>query len=237
MVLYSDSAVVLRTWKLGEADRIISLYGAQSGKIRAVAKGVRKTHTKFGARLEPISYVNIQCWKGRDLDIITQVDSIELFPKIKGDFERIRKGLAMVEVIEELVGDTDADFEIFRLLVRGLYRLETEDSPFLLSGFLWRLLQVQGLTPELDICIECGASAEFDSFSRSGGGVVCSGHGNSRSISSDALTVLRWMTSGELSRALGLADSSVRIEVEALVVVLVEAMLDRKVNALHLGSY
>ena len=74
MTLYSEHAVVLRTWKLGEADRIVSMFGARSGKIRAVAKGVRKTKTKFGARLEPISYVNVQCWKGRELDIVTQVE-------------------------------------------------------------------------------------------------------------------------------------------------------------------
>ena len=228
---------MLRTWKLGEADRIISLYGLQSGKIRAVAKGVRKTKTKFGGRLEPMSYVSIQCWKGKDLDIITQAVSIELFPAIKSDLERIRKGLAMVEVIEELVGDTDADFDLFKLLVRGLYRLEASDSPYLLSGFLWKLLQTQGVAPELDVCVECGKSDDLVAFARSGNGVVCSSHLNSVPISNQALSILHLMSEGELATALSLEDSSMRIEIEGFVVMLVEAMLDHKVKALHLGSY
>ncbi|EQD34525.1 Recombination protein O, RecO, partial [mine drainage metagenome] len=104
MPLYNDQAVVLRNWKLGEADKIISLYGVEHGKIRAVAKGVRKTKTKFGARLEPISYLKIQCWEGSsELHIVSQVESIELFPRIKSDLELLRKGLAIVEVIEELI--------------------------------------------------------------------------------------------------------------------------------------
>ncbi len=237
MVLYNDSAVVLRTWKLGEADRIISLYGAQSGKIRAVAKGIRKTKTKFGARLEPISYVSVQCWKGKELDIITQVESIELFPVLKRDLERIRKGFAMVEVVEELVGETGADFDIFKLLIRALYRLEACDSPFLLSGYLWKLLQTQGVVPELDTCVECGSQENLSAFARSGNGVVCSKHTNVTQISSDALRVFHLMSEGELSAALSLPDSELRLEVEAITVSLVETMLDHKVKALHLGGY
>ncbi len=238
MTLYSEHAVVLRTWKLGEADRIISMYGAQSGKIRAVAKGVRKTRTKFGARLEPISYVNVQCWKGRELDIVTQVDSVELFPGIKSDLERLRKGLGIVEVIEELVGDSLADFEIFRLLVKVLHRLEQGDSHYLLSGFLWRLLQVQGLAPQLGNCVECGEEGKgLTRFSASGSGLVCASHGDSVAISRDAVSVIAWMCDGELSRALALGDSPVRLEVEALAVSQIEALLNHKVKALHLGGY
>ncbi len=238
MALYSEHAVVLRTWKLGEADRIVSMYGAQSGKIRAVAKGVRKTRSKFGARLEPISYIDVQCWKGRDLDIVTQVESIELFPAIKSDLERLRKGLGIVEVIEELVGDSSGDFEIFRLLVRVLRRLEQGDSHYLLSGFLWRLLQVEGLAPQLESCVECGEDGEgLTQFSTSGSGLVCRAHGNSVPISRDAVKVIAWMCEGELNRALSLGDSVVRVEVEALAVAQIESQLNHKVKALHLPSY
>ena len=238
MALYSEHAVVLRTWKLGEADRIISMYGAKSGKIRAVAKGIRKTKTKFGGRLEPISYVNVQCWKGRDLDIVTQVESIDLFGSIKNDLERLRKGLGIVEVIEELVGDAGPDMEIFRLLVRVLRRLEEDDSHYLLSGFLWRLLQVEGLSPQMDSCAECGKDAgELSYFSSSGSGLVCRAHEDSTYISREAITVIGWICNGELNRALALGDSQVRQEVESLAVAQIESLLNHKVKALHLGSY
>ncbi|MDA8396641.1 MAG: DNA repair protein RecO [Actinomycetota bacterium] len=238
MTLYSEHVVVLRTWKLGEADRIVSMFGARSGKIRAVAKGVRKTKTKFGARLEPISYVNVQCWKGRELDIVTQAESIELFPGIKRDLERLRKGLAMVEVIEELAAEGGADFEIFRLLVRALKRLEEGDSPYLLSGYLWRLLQVEGMAPQLTECAECGKEGEgLQVFSAAAGGMVCAEHGGGVPISSEAVSVIGWMCEGELGRALSLPDSGLRHEVEGLAVSQIEGLLNRKVRALHLGAF
>ncbi|MDA8102293.1 MAG: DNA repair protein RecO [Nitrospiraceae bacterium] len=238
MTLYSEHAIVLRTWKLGEADRIISMFGARSGKIRAVAKGVRKTRTKFGARLEPISYVNVQCWKGRELDIVTQVESIELFPAIKGDLDRLRKGLAMVEVIEELVAEGGADFEIFRLLARALKRLEEGDSPYLLAGFLWRLLQVEGMAPQLAECAECGKDGDgLSVFSATAGGLVCAEHGGGVPISDAAISAIGWMCEGELGRVLGFPDSPLRHEVEDLGVAQIEGLLNHKVRALHLGAF
>ena len=75
--LYRDEGVVLRTIKLGEADRIVTIFTQGHGKIRAVAKGIRKTTSKFGARLEPTTRVALQCYKGRDLDIVTQAETLE----------------------------------------------------------------------------------------------------------------------------------------------------------------
>ncbi|CAG4928816.1 MULTISPECIES: DNA repair protein RecO [Acidithrix] len=238
MPLYNDQAVVLRNWKLGEADKIISLYGVEHGKIRAVAKGVRKTKTKFGARLEPISYLKIQCWEGSsELHIVSQVESIELFPRIKSDLELLRKGLAIVEVIEELIGDSTGDIEIFKLLVRALDTLERRDSPYLLSGFLWRLLQVEGVSPELSCCVECGEPEGLEFFSNSGSGLVCSSHGSAKRISKGAIEVISYISQGEVARALALGDSPVRLEVEELAISQVENLISHKVKALHLGSY
>ena len=89
MALYRDHAVVLRTWKLGEADRIVSLHTHDHGKVRGVAKGVRRTKSKFGARLEPLSHVTIQLYRGKgDLDTITQVETVDRFVSLRSDPDR-----------------------------------------------------------------------------------------------------------------------------------------------------
>ncbi|MEC7404839.1 MAG: DNA repair protein RecO, partial [Actinomycetota bacterium] len=92
MALYRDHAVVLRTWKLGEADRIVSLHTHDHGKVRGVAKGVRRTKSKFGARLEPLSHVTIQLYRGKgDLDTITQVETVDRFVSLRSDPDRFAR--------------------------------------------------------------------------------------------------------------------------------------------------
>ena len=98
MSLYRDEAVVLRAWKLGEADRIISMHTLDNGKVRGVAKGVRRTRSKFGSRLEPLSHVSIQLYRGRgDLDTITQVETIDRFLSLRTDPDRFARAEAMLE--------------------------------------------------------------------------------------------------------------------------------------------
>ena len=90
--LYRDTGVVLRTYKLGEADRIIVIYTRGRGKVRAVAKGVRKTRSKFGARLEPTSHVNLQMYAGKgELDTVTQVEMVEAFTAIRASLSRLER--------------------------------------------------------------------------------------------------------------------------------------------------
>ena len=96
MSLYRDRGVVLRTYKLGEADRIVVLFTRDRGKVRAVAKGVRKTSSRFGSRLEPMSHVSLQLYEGRDLDTITQAESLEHFRELRDDLDRITRGLRTV---------------------------------------------------------------------------------------------------------------------------------------------
>ena len=93
--LYRDQGVVLRSIKLGEADRIVTLLTQGHGKVRAVAKGVRKTKSKFGSRLEPMSHVAVQFYEVRELDIVTQVDSVDHFRPIRDELDRIAHGLSM----------------------------------------------------------------------------------------------------------------------------------------------
>ncbi|HEY0807443.1 MAG TPA: DNA repair protein RecO, partial [Pseudonocardiaceae bacterium] len=103
MKLYRDTGVVLRVHKLGEADRIVTLITQRHGKVRAVAKGVRRTRSRFGARLEPFGHVDVQFYTGRSLDIVTQVETLDAFGiGLVGDYPRYTAGCAVLETADRL---------------------------------------------------------------------------------------------------------------------------------------
>lgn len=178
MNLYRDEAVVLRTYKLGEADRIVSFLTRDSGRVRAVAKGVRRTTSKFGSRLEPFMHVDIQLARGRSLDIVTQVETISAFSReIGGDYRRYTAGTAMLETAERLVAEErEPAVQQYLLLVAGLRALATgaHDAPLVLDAFLLRSLAVAGYAPSFGDCARCGAAGPHRSFSPAAGGMLCS---------------------------------------------------------------
>ena len=171
-MLYKDEAVVLRTMRLGEADRIVTFAGRAQGKIRAVAKGVRKTKSRFGGRLEPFTQVSLVLWRGRsDLDIVTQVEAIEPNRLVREDLDRFALGEVMLEAVDRVVQEKEASPRVYHLLVEGLRGLGVSGSPLVLAWFLLRLSGVAGFAPSLDGCTECGAPALW--FSPGQGGAVC----------------------------------------------------------------
>lgn len=173
-MLYKDEAVVLRTMRLGEADRIVTFLGRSEGKIRGVAKGIRKTKSRFGGRLEPFSRVSLVMWRGKsDLDTVTQAGVIEPFRKVKEDLDRFALGEVMLEACDRVAQQNEASPQTFKLLVDGLQQLSAQSSPLVLAGFLLRLSGVAGFAPSLDRCAECGAAAAW--FSPIQGGAVCPG--------------------------------------------------------------
>src|SRR4029453_17732995 len=103
MSLYRDHGIVLRSWKLGEADRIVSIITRENGKVRAVAKGVRKPSSRFGSRLEPTSHLSLQLYHGRgDLDTVTQVETIDRFGSLRDDLDRWARASAMLEAVDQV---------------------------------------------------------------------------------------------------------------------------------------
>jgi DNA repair protein RecO (recombination protein O) len=171
-MLYKDEAIVLRTMRLGEADRIVTFVGRGQGKIRAVAKGVRKTKSRFGGRLEPFTQVSLVMWRGRsDLDIVTQADAIESNRSVREDLDRFALGQVMLEAVDRVVQEKEASPRVFNLLVEGLRGLGASGSPLVLAWFLLRLSGIAGFAPSLTGCTECGAVAAW--FSPGQGGAVC----------------------------------------------------------------
>ncbi|WP_156759720.1 DNA repair protein RecO [Microbacterium karelineae] len=176
MPTYRDDAVVLRTHKLGEADRILTLLTRQHGKVRAVAKGVRRTSSKFGARLEPFMAVDAQLYIGRSLDIVQQVDQLGAYgAAIAADYDRFTAANAMAEAAERLVGEGDPQPQQFFLLVgalRSLSRAE-HDPGATRDSYLLRALGLSGWTVQIDACARCGLAGTHGRFSAQAGGVVC----------------------------------------------------------------
>ncbi|HEX5512260.1 MAG TPA: DNA repair protein RecO [Actinomycetales bacterium] len=177
VALYRDEAVVLRTQKLGEADRIVTLLTRHTGRVRAVAKGVRRTKSRFGARLEPFMFIDAQLYEGRSLDVVTQVETLAPFGRsIAEDYARYTAGTAMLETAERLTAvEREPATQQFLLLVGGLRTLAdgTHDPSLVMDAFLLRSMAVAGWAASFDDCARCGAPGPHRAFAVAAGGSVC----------------------------------------------------------------
>ncbi len=175
--LYRDQAVVLRTQKLGEADRIVTMLTRVHGRVRTVAKGVRRTTSRFGARLEPFMYVDVQLAQGRSLDVVTQAETIVPYgERICSDYARYTSGTVMLETAERLaVEEHEPSLQQYLLLVGALRVLSSaeRDPGLVLDSFLLRSLAVAGYAPSFSGCARCGAAGPHRSFSAASGGMLC----------------------------------------------------------------
>jgi DNA repair protein RecO (recombination protein O) len=175
--VYRDEAVVLRTHKLGEADRIITLLTRHHGRVRAVAKGVRRTSSRFGARLEPFMLVDVQLHVGRSLDVVTQVEVLAPHGSaLAADYPRYTAAAAMAETAERLTeAEREPATQQFLLLVGALRTLVTgEHEPSLvLDAYLLRSMAVAGWAASLLDCARCGAPGPHRAFAVAAGGAVC----------------------------------------------------------------
>lgn len=177
-MLYRDEAIVLRTHKLGEADRIITLLTREHGRVRAVAKGVRRTTSRFGSRLEPFTHVDLQLAEGRSLDVITQAETITPFSSgLCLDYDRYTSGTVMLETADRLVAEEkEPSVQQFLLLVGGLRAMVAgERGPGqVLDSYLLRSLAVAGYAPSFEHCARCGLEGPHRWFNPSMGGMLCS---------------------------------------------------------------
>ena len=179
---YRDDGVVLRTQKLGEADRIITLLSRQNGRVRAVAKGVRRTKSRFGGRLEPFTHVDVMIHPGRSLDVITQAEVIRPYgAPLAGDYPRYTAGTAMLETAERFTPmEKEPALRQFLLLIGGLRALgetgeEAKEPRLVLDAYLLRSLAVAGYAPALEECARCGSpdTTRLVAFAVAAGGMVC----------------------------------------------------------------
>jgi DNA repair protein RecO (recombination protein O) len=185
MPLYKEQGIVLRAVKLGEADKIVTILTQGSGKVRGVAKGIRRTSSKFGARLEPMTHVSLLMYRGRNLDTVTQAEILAPFNAIRRDFSLIAAGETMLEAADKVAEEHERNVRLFMLLLTGLRALEARprDPAAVAEGYLLKLLSLSGFHPSLSACAVCGTPGPHEWFAAGQGGIVCDGcaeHGAGR---------------------------------------------------------
>ncbi|MGA7834198.1 MAG: DNA repair protein RecO [Acidimicrobiales bacterium] len=200
-----DDAVVLRTFKSGEADRVVILWTRHHGKVRVLAKGARKTTSRLGASLETLAYVNVDLVKTRgEFYIARHVTHRENLATLRSSYSRISAGYAVVEAVDAIPSDGVPDEEIFDLLTRVLLALDdaTFEPTLVPASFYLRLLALDGSEPVIDQCVNCGRLTPLVAFDAEIGGTLCDHCRHGTAISNDALTLLRRMLGGELASVL-----------------------------------
>jgi DNA repair protein RecO (recombination protein O) len=209
MAVYRSKGIVLRSIRYGEADRILDLYTRDSGLVSAIAKGIRRTRSRFGARLEPFSCVDFVAYHGRTLDTITQAEVLRSFHNVREDLARFEAAAGMVGSVRALSGGDVADRRVFNLLYNGLDALEMRGSSFgeIEAAFGLKLSVIAGYAPQLDNCPSCGINLDEAPpplyFAPAFGGVLCP---DCRSATADALP----MSPGTLGQLRVMVENPIR---------------------------
>lgn len=235
---YRAEGIVLRNYKLGETDRIVVLYTAEHGKVRAVAKGARKPRSRFAGRTEPTSHVQVQLYKGRgDLDTVTGIEAAVDLSGIRSDLDKITNAAAMLEAVSHITPDREPNQALFRMLAGALEVVATDNPALVTAGFFWKMLALEGFHPQLNTCVGCGEvktehSDDLVAFDFDDGGVRCSSCRRGRPVSADALDMVRMILGGHLSAALQLPPSPAATETNALASAAVEHYVERDLRSI-----
>jgi DNA repair protein RecO (recombination protein O) len=235
---FRAQAVVLRHFEFGEADRILTLFTLEHGKIKAIAKGVRKIASRKAGHLEPFTQVNLFFAKGRDLAIITQAETINAFLKIKEDLTLTGYAAYVVELLERFTYEEGANRELYNLLVDTLTRLQ--DNPFprnVVHYYEIRLLDLLGFRPNLQTCSQCGKDIKPENqyFTVQGCGVYCPACGRSQAdawpISMTALKYFRHFQRSKYSHVKALEiPGDAEVELSALFEKYMTYLLERSLK-------
>ncbi len=226
--------MVLRTIKLGESDRILTLLTQTRGKVRAVAKGARKPGSRFAARLEPAGHAALQLYEGRELDVVTQAESLDVFHGLRDRYDTFTQAMAMLEAVDNVAQERERNIPLYRLLVGALRTLDRDPSPVVTPAFLWKLLSLEGFHPVLDRCARCGGEdARFAGFHLAEGGATCSSctETGAQRYSGETFTLLRQILEGGLRAALAVPEGRAVHEVRVLGVRAIEHHLERRLRS------
>ena len=239
--VYKTEAIVLRTMDLGEADRVLTVLTPRLGKLRVIAKGVRRTRSRIGGALQPFSDVQLVLAVGRTFDVVTSSSIEDPHLGLRNDLHSTAAAWYVVELADRFCEGAADSHEAFRLLAQALSALDAGDAvsrEVVARWFELALLDAMGFRPELTSCLDCGAriEPEGNAFSPTGGGVVCpacaGGTTTGRPLGSDALKVLRHLQRSPLVGVLGLRlESRLHREVERLLHEVVSAVIERELRS------
>ena len=236
---YQTEAIVIKRIKLGEADRILTIYTPEYGKLKAVAKGTRRPKSKLGGHVELLTHSRLMLARGRNLDIITQAQTIGNFLPIKDDLELISRGLYIAELVDSFTGEHIEDRRLFDLLLETLKQLsQTKDCEPVLRYFELNLLDHLGYRPQLQRCTDCNSTLKPDTnfFSHKLGGVLCHNCGfnepTARPISLNALKVLRlWQNCDFIAVRRVRINTALAIELEQVMREYIRYLLEKQLKS------
>ncbi len=231
MATYHDRGIVLRSFDLGEADRIITFMTEGRGKVRAVAKGVRRTKSRFGGRLEATNHVELTLYEGRSLDTITQADLLEHFRPVRENLDRLGRVMPILEVVDAVTFEGRSDPRLYHMLLGAIRALAEADAPLIVPAFFWKLLAHEGMRPEVSCCASCGREDDLVAFELTEGGVLCRDCRRGTRLSPEGLALLRRILGGQLVSVLGEGPSTAGHEVEHLATSALEHLLERRLRA------
>ena len=236
--LYRDQGIVLRGIKLGEADRILSVLTQNHGRIRAVAKGVRKSKSRLGGRVDAFTHVDLQLYPGRELDIVTQAEILGRYPRLRAEYPAFTAAAAMADAVERTTAEWDRNVRLFVLLRSGLQALEdgATDPGLVAYAFLAKAAALAGVHPMLHACAGCGAR-EVSALSFEAGGTVCASctrRSDPRALPAvvDAWAAL--LSDGWAELRSQTLDPAVRRELSGLLLGFVQWQLDNRFRAFGL---
>jgi DNA repair protein RecO (recombination protein O) len=205
MPLYTANAIVLRRTSFGETDRIVTLFTRERGKISAIAKGARKPISRLSGPTEVLTHGKFQLAIGQNLDVVTQVDVKDSFPRIHADLRRIAHATYLVELAGSMIEEQEANPRAFDLLLSALYLLERQNDPEKITHmFELQFMGLMGYEPTLDRCVRCRHPIEAEgeaNFSPSLGGTVCPECGSlpedAMLISHETLVIMRLLLAAD----------------------------------------
>jgi len=237
--IYKTEAIVLKHVNLKEADKILTLYTPNMGKLSAVAKGVRRPKSKTGGHLELLSHCALMLTRGRNLDTVNQVQTISSFLPLREDLWRASLALYAAEMVSRFTVEHVENYPVYRLLLDTLKRLcDTPDGELTLRFFELNLLAHLGYQPELYDCISCKKPLEptENFFSASGGGVLCPACRDreplARPLSLNALKVMRLCQQSEYAKVRSVkVDGELMLEMESLLRGYIRYLLEREVKS------
>lgn len=235
MALYRDQGIVLRTWKLGETDRILNVLAQGRGKVRAVAKGVRRPGSKFGGRLEPYSHVDLQLYEGRNLDIVRQAELLEPFDDIRTDYALSACAATMAEAVDRVAQEDERNLPLFLLLRAGLHALQT-DAPapeIFVDAFLLRLASVSGFHVFTEACASCRAPGSHPFMHVAAGGMLCRDCAppGTRALDPETIEVIRLLAGREWAPLPARARTPAHRSAASFARAFVEYHLDRRLRS------
>jgi DNA repair protein RecO (recombination protein O) len=240
--VYQTEAIVLNRHRFGEADQLLVLFTPHRGKLKAIAKGALRPKSKLGGHLEPLCHSLLMLSEGRNLDTVSQCQTINSFLPLREDLWRTSCALYAAELVDHFSVEDQENYPLYKLLLNTLERLcqasPTKGGQIALRYFEMQFLNYTGYQPELQVCLNCQKPLEPvpNYFSASGGGVLCPTCRHSeplaQPLSVNALKVLRYLRQNSYSKAVRLRlDPQLQQELERLLRSYISYLLEYKIKS------